>query len=88
MTRPPTIINGKEANRPNIAEVNAGMISRVSAVTESPAIGAIRMPATAASIEPRTQLTVASRYGEIPSARAASEFSATAAVLIPKFVVR
>ena len=51
----------------------------------SDTIGAIRMPATAASAEPSDQLAAASRSGESPTLDAARWFSATAVVAMPNF---
>ena len=52
----------------------------------SETIGAIRMPATAASAEPSAQLSAAIRSGDRPTDAAARWFSATAVVAMPNWV--
>ena len=57
-------------------------------VTCSVIIGTTNIPATVVSDEPRTQLSTAIEFDEMPTADAACSFSDTASVASPKLLER
>ena len=59
------------------------MMSRLSAFGDTCVIGETRMPATAASAVPATQVADETKPGEMPSAAAPRSFCETAAVTQP-----
>ena len=86
MAAPPARVSQNDSNLPTSAAARAGYSRNPSVSTDSPVIGASKIPATAASAEPIAQLIAATRSGDRASAASATSFSALARVAIPNFV--
>ena len=88
MASPATTATPSSWKRPRIAAASAGTMNSVYATGISGTIGAIRMPATAATAELIIQLTAAMRSGDSPLTYAPFSVSAAARVASPKRVKR
>jgi hypothetical protein len=82
-TTAPTKVIGKLRNRPNMAAAYALTMTTVSAMWFIVAIGAMRMPASAAREQPIAHASAAERSGRAPWRRASGRLSTEARMSSP-----